>query len=58
MFVVKSTAVVVVIGGIVSVITLIGLFWIDESPLWLIKAGKVEETREVIKRIYKVNGNV
>lgn len=56
MFLIKSTAVPIVISGVLNIITVVGLFWIDESPIWLLKAGKVEETREVIRRIYKVNG--
>ena len=35
---------------------MIGLMWLDESPLWLLKTGNVKDAIKVMQRIYKVNG--
>ena len=41
------------LAGVPSMIQLIGMFFMPESPRWLGKAGRSEEQRKVIKLIYK-----
>jgi len=33
-------------------------FYIPESPRWLISVGRIDEAKEVIKRVAKINGTL
>ncbi|XP_023343582.1 proton myo-inositol cotransporter [Eurytemora carolleeae] len=39
------------IGGIPSILLLIGFFFCPESPRWLVKGGRVDEARVILKKI-------
>lgn len=43
------------LGLFLNLVSLTGLFYIDESPIWLLKALRYNEAREVIARVYKIN---
>ncbi|PWN35820.1 general substrate transporter [Meira miltonrushii] len=47
----------VLAGGIPAIIQLIGLFYLDESPRWLISKGKHVRARHVLTRIYPLASN-
>ena len=47
----------VLAGGIPAIIQLIGLFYLDESPRWLISKGKHVRARHVLTRIYPLADN-
>lgn len=47
----------VLAGGIPAIIQLIGLFYLDESPRWLISKGKHVRARHVLSRIYPLADN-
>ncbi|UZJ57439.1 hypothetical protein CBS101457_006759 [Exobasidium rhododendri] len=42
----------VLAGGVPAIIQLIGLFYLDESPRWLISRGRHTSARHVLARIY------
>ncbi|WP_316818148.1 sugar porter family MFS transporter [Pedobacter nyackensis] len=44
------------VGGILAILFLIGLFFVPESPRWLIKKGRVQEGMDILKFIN--NGQV
>jgi MFS transporter, SP family, xylose:H+ symportor len=39
------------LGVVPSVVFLLGVFWLPESPRWLIKAGQVEKANGVLRKI-------
>lgn len=39
------------LGAVPSVLFIIGVIWLPESPRWLLKAGKEEKGRDVLKKI-------
>ncbi|WP_256004340.1 sugar porter family MFS transporter [Pedobacter deserti] len=39
------------LGVVPSVIFLIGVLWLPESPRWLVKAGRMEEARKVLLKL-------
>ena len=47
----------VLAGGAPALIQLIGLFYLDESPRWLVARGKVISARHVLMRIYPTATN-
>lgn len=47
----------VLAGGLPAIIQLIGLFYLDESPRWLISKGKHVRARHVLTRIYPFADN-
>jgi len=55
MYLYKNTLLPLYGAIILNVISLSGLIYIDESPIWLLKAGRIQETRDVLKRIYAIN---
>jgi hypothetical protein len=56
MYLYKNTALPLYFGFIFNIVSLAGLIYIDESPIWLLRAGRVEEAREVLRRVYAING--
>jgi hypothetical protein len=48
---------VTIIGPFIGLVGLIGMvFYLPESPLWLLKTNKIEEARLGITRIIRMNG--
>lgn len=43
-------------GMLMSFVCLVGLVFIVESPIWLLKAGKTEEGQKALVMISKFNG--
>ncbi|KAK6025474.1 hypothetical protein OSTOST_08626, partial [Ostertagia ostertagi] len=41
---------------VISVVTIINLFCLHESPRWLIQHGRIEEARRVLTNIRRLNG--
>jgi hypothetical protein len=56
MYIYKNTKLPLYGALVLNVISLSGLIYIDESPIWLLKAGRVQQTRDVLQRIYSING--
>ena len=56
MYIYKNTKLPIYGALVLNVASLIGHIYIDESPIWLLKAGRVEETRDVLRRVYSING--
>jgi hypothetical protein len=55
-YVTTNTQTLLAFAFLSAVFSLIGLIWLDESPLWLLKTGNVKDAMKVMQRIYKVNG--
>lgn len=46
-----------IIGAIMGFLSVIGcIIFMTESPLWMLKMGRVEESKLILKRMMKVNG--
>jgi hypothetical protein len=56
MYIYKNTKLPIYGALVLNIASLAGLIYIDESPIWLLKAGRVEETRDVLRRVYSING--
>jgi hypothetical protein len=55
MYLYRATTIPMYLGLFLNLVSLTGLFYIDESPIWLLKALRYNEAREVIARVYKIN---
>ena len=45
----------VAIGYVWNIISIILMFWVPESPRWLVSAGKLDEAREAFEVVAKWN---
>jgi hypothetical protein len=48
MYIYKNTKLPLYGALVLNVISLSGLIYIDESPIWLLKASRVQQTRDVL----------
>jgi len=55
-YVTKNTGALLAFAFFTAASSLVGLMWVDESPVWLIKTGNVKEAIKVMRRINEVNG--
>lgn len=55
MYLYRATTIPMYLGLFLNLVSLTGLLYIDESPIWLLKAQRYNEAREVIARVYKIN---
>ncbi|SPO35350.1 related to myo-inositol transporter [Pseudozyma flocculosa] len=47
----------VLIGGAPAILQMVGLFYLDESPRWLVARGRIVSARRVLQRIYPTATN-
>jgi hypothetical protein len=47
---------VLLLGICITAVGYFGTFFSYESPIWLIRAGRLEEAKKILKKISDVNG--
>jgi hypothetical protein len=46
------------LGVASGAVAAVGVWLLDESPLWLLRNGKVGQAEAVLRRMYEINGMV
>jgi hypothetical protein len=55
-FVSSNTTTLIAFAFLTASCSFIGLMWLDESPIWLLKSGNAKDAMKIMQRIYRVNG--